>query len=906
MNSLIKKLLIVVMFSLITACGDDSDTEQSIDPVTATAPEPTPDPTPELEIIPEPVSFEIIFDETNFEVQYDKSLVVPFTLIKNMEHSVEIDLSTPPSLGEVKINVNTFEYTPSGILGEDTLTLSISDDENTVEQEVKLLVSDRSPHLVLSDPIYGLSTELKDGVTVWGYNLGDQQNDSTIELCDLAGQCLAMPSITHWKNTESNLPSTLEELSTSQTIQEVNFSIPETSHGEKYILIKNQFGTTTLPFTVRPKTFEIAFDETNFEVQFDQDITIPLNITLDEGNSVITSLSTNPSIGTATIIDNKINYIPLGTLGKDSLTISITDNNKTIEQKLEFLVSDRAPHLAFSDITSGPSKGLGDKKGSGAIVTVWGYKLGEAQNASLIELCDPNNICSEAAHVYYWKNADGELPGGPANLFESHGMQEVSFSIPNTDDGAGSIKLTTGFGSSSLPFTVRPGNIYHVKTGGDNKNNCSFSIPCSYINGDINGGSQGGLGNGKLVAGDIVYSHGVQEPTFSGGGIEAGMFMRSIVGTEAAPVAMVAYPDPDNFSTVTSAHRGLNNYLSEGIVTSKYAIAVGYADPALPANAGEPSKSNFHLSASRNGRGIGNLLIQKPNTCFTGWSGAIVSGGDGGQNYKAFGNHIKDLGCDNSSRYAHTLYMSIRNEAAVITKPWEIGFNYLDNNNVFYGIHNYDESYTGDCGTMTGTLKIHNNVILNQRGAGINIGTRDAANPKVACWAADMEIVNNVLINVGLGVVAEDGVANSGAIQVGGDLSGNSLIISNNTVYGHGDDTSIVADGGIKMVSIRYNWSNPLVVMNNNVFVQTTDLPWFVTTEKLTGSNNSFWSTATNSPNNPYSLDNNIIVDPRITILGSRVMLDTDSPLIDAGITAASPLDVYGEMRGNTVGAVQK
>ena len=871
------------------------------EPAPIAAPEPDPITTPE----PAPKSFEVTFNETSFEVQFDQSIVIPFDLIKDEGHSVTVALSAPPSLGKVNINVNTFEYIPSGVLGEDTLTLSINDNEKTVEQQFDFLTSDRTPYLVLSEPIYGISTELEDGVTVWGYNLGEQQNHSTIELCDLSGLCLAIPSITYWKDANASLPSTLEELSASQSIQEVNFSIPETSHGDKYILIKNQFGSTTLPFTVRPKTFEVAFDETNFEVQFDQDLTIPLNITLDEGHVVIMSISVSPSLGEVTIVDNKISYIPSGTLGKDSLTISITDDNKTVEQEITFLVSDRAPHLAFSDLISGPSEGLGDKKGSGVIVTVWGYKLGETQNESLIELCDSNDVCSEAEYIYYWKNADGKLPGGPANLYESHGMQELSFSIPKTINGAGAIKLTTDFGSSSLPFTVRVGNIYHVATGGSNTNNCSFSTPCAYINGDINGGSKGGLGNAKLVAGDIVYSHGVQEPTFSGGGIEAGMFMRSIVGTEMAPVAIVAYPDPNNFSTITSAHRGLNNYLSEGIVTSKYSIAVGYADPMLPPNAGDSSKSNYHLGASRNGRSIGNLLIQKPNTCFTGWSGAIVSGGNSGQNYKALGNHIKNLGCDNSSRYAHTMYMSIRNEAVVITKPWEIGFNYLDNNNVFYGIHNYDESYTGNCGLMTGTLKIHNNVILNQRGAGINIGTRDATSPKIACWAVDIEIVNNVLINVGLGPLAEDGVGNAGAIQVGGDLSGSSLVISNNTVYGHGDAISIAAVTPTMLV-VNYGWSDPLVVMNNNAFLQTSDLPWIVSSETITGSHNSFWSIATSSANNPYSLDNNIIVDPKMTILSSKVILATDSPLIDTGTPAASPLDVYGEMRGKTVGAVQK
>ena len=170
---------------------------------------------------------------------------------------------------------------------------------------------------------------------------------------------------------------------------------------------------------------------------------------------------------------------------------------------------------------------------------------------------------------------------------------------------------------------------------------------------------------------------------------------------------------------------------------------------------------------------------------------------------------------------------------------------------------------------------------------------------------SDIEIVNNVLINVGLGPLAEDGVGNAGAIQVGGDLSGSSLVISNNTVYGHGDAISIAAVTPTMLV-VNYGWSDPLVVMNNNAFLQTSDLPWIVSSETITGSHNSFWSIATSSANNPYSLDNNIIVDPKMTILSSKVILATDSPLIDTGTPAASPLDVYGEMRGKTVGAVQK
>jgi len=922
MNNLTKIFCSVLILTLITACGGESDTAQESALVPAPAPVPTPEPapepapTPELEVVPEPENFEIIFDETNFEVQYDKSLVVPFTLIKNMEHSVEIDLSTPPSLGEVKINVNTFEYTPSGILGEDTLTLSISDDENTVEQEVKLLVSDRSPHLVLSDPIYGLSTELKDGVTVWGYNLGDQQNDSTIELCDLAGQCLAMPSITHWKNTESNLPSTLEELSTSQTIQEVNFSIPETSHGEKYILIKNQFGSTTLPFTVRPKTFEIAFDETNFEVQFDQDITIPLNITLDEGNSVITSLSTNPSIGTATIIDNKINYIPLGTLGKDSLTISITDNNKTIEQKLEFLVSDRAPHLAFSDLISGPSKGLGDKKGSGVIVTVWGFKLGESQGNSIVELCDLDNACSEAAHVYYWKNADGQLPSGPANLYESHGMQEIAFSIPNISNGEKNIKVSNDFGSSTLPFTVRDGLIYHVTSqGNDESGNGSFEKPWLTV----------AKADSIIGAGSTLYIHDVTTGNENTSQViynNRGASMSSL----EAQFSYVSYP---NTRPEAIGHRVFSVYAgstdtTKGFVISKLSLFAADSDEDefnQPINS--RGASSYAISGTADGRAIGNYITDAHPEDLTGAcpdaeQAAITAGAletDGVSNFKVLGNHIKDYGCDGTSRFQHTTYLTIRSGSAnrQLVAP-EMAWNYLQNNQASSGLHYFDENHSGkDCGQFTTPFNIHDNFVINQAGPAITIGAGCPVN-------TTFNIYNNVAINVGLKADFDSETSNSGmklgVLILDEHIDFTSTInFDHNIFYNISTDAQVGDDWFVSCIGLSSAFDKLTINWNANVCYTELDIPFLASNylgdsleAKFTGANN-VWYTSTASPIKSIvpSWDTNpIITDPLFIIDRKKVEVSANSPLIGKSENTLLR-DIYGQLRitPSTTGAVE-
>ena len=78
-----------------------------------------------------------------------------------------------------------------------------------------------------------------------------------------------------------------------------------------------------------------------------------------------------------------------------------------------------APKLNFSDLISGPDTGLNDGQGSGVVVTFWGQQLGDVQGSSSITFIDSSGK-SFTPYVYYWKKADGKLPGGPANLYASH------------------------------------------------------------------------------------------------------------------------------------------------------------------------------------------------------------------------------------------------------------------------------------------------------------------------------------------------------------------------------------------------------------------------------------------------------------------------------------------------------
>ncbi|OGS34900.1 MAG: hypothetical protein A2293_05060 [Elusimicrobia bacterium RIFOXYB2_FULL_49_7] len=206
------------------------------------------------------------------------------------------------------------------------------------------------------------------------------------------------------------------------------------------------------------------------------------------------------------------------------------------------------PALNFSDIVSGPKTGNTDGAGGlapaehGSIVTIWGNYLGESQGSSKLYFKDSSGMSHEVAHIYYWKNADGKLPGGPAELSAYHRMQEIAFSIPASAaegpgyiyavvNGVKSINGETG-SSDSLPFTIRAGNIFFIREGGsDTVGDGSWNNSWASLEATVAGG------NGKIGAGDIIYSVGVRATH----GLSVGKNAQ-IEGTDEAHIVIAAYP----------------------------------------------------------------------------------------------------------------------------------------------------------------------------------------------------------------------------------------------------------------------------------------------------------------------------------------------------------------------------
>lgn len=561
-----------------------------------------------------------------------------------------------------------------------------------------------------------------------------------------------------------------------------------------------------------------------------------------------------------------------------------------------------APILRFTDIISGPSTGLGDGLGVGSVVTVWGQGFGILQGSVFVT--DSLGVKRSASHIYYWQQSNGQAPASPAQLWRSHLMYECAFSLPECADGLATISIEKADGTASvnsLPFTVRAGRILWLAPDGNNANVGTFESPKAYINAGASGSS--GLGN-SLQAGDIVYSRGVKEPLIDG----RGMYIRGAMGTLENQIAIVAYPT-ENHSEVEGDWWGVHPYLSEAIVLSKYKVSVGHITIPPTGTVIEANPSNNQVKCSKNGRAVGNYLFDREGFCSTGQSGAFVGNGNASSGYQVLGNHIYDVGCDGTSHYQHTTYLTVRDSAETVD-AWAIEFNFLEDCKAKYGIHSYDEAFGGNaCGIINGTLKINFNVVVNQKGSAINIETSTYGSG-VDCWDVNAQVIGNVAVNCGMGPVAEpaNGVSPF-AITIGGDWNPELVTVESNLIYGYSDESSreIAPPAAVRLFFRR---GTPAVNFNQNVIVSFGDYEVIReqagNTATLSGTHNAYHRTVSGTNTLPVSLSDSIIDNVGVILNGYIVDIQPDSPLRNVtGLTHTYNYDIYGSPRANTVGPIE-
>lgn len=414
------------------------------------------------------------------------------------------------------------------------------------------------------------------------------------------------------------------------------------------------------------------------------------------------------------------------------------------------------PVLYFSDIVSGPKAGNSDTSGGrtgadGAIVTIWGRNLGGTQGSSKVYANG-----AEAASCYSWSNATA-----PADLYTYHQMQMVSFQVSRlAQDGAGQITIVVnGKQSNSLPFTVRAGNIYFAKTSGsDDTGDGSWGNPWQTIPKAAD----------SLAAGDIAYiGNGVDQITETNYGAAVNL---GSDGAEGNPKALIVYPGATSHVGHAAGERAFGVWNDAG---SGYSVHWVLAKFTM-------TTGQIGVSGQTGFRVVGNYLTAPHGD---GWDGAI---GGVGNNVYILGNELENVGSANGSKYYHAIYISGRRQdtgpRAATESNREVAWNYIHDGLSNRAINIYSEQ---DFSAFIQQHRIHDNVIVNQRGDGILLGYY---------VSGDNWVYNNLVIHAGLGpefLDDEGGLDPSyhAGMHIGSgheQVAQTALYVYNNTLYGNG------------------------------------------------------------------------------------------------------------------------
>jgi len=445
------------------------------------------------------------------------------------------------------------------------------------------------------------------------------------------------------------------------------------------------------------------------------------------------------------------------------------------------------PYICFTDLTSGPSTGNSDNSQigqvagqDGAIVSLWGKNLGSSQGSSQVL------VGGQIARIYRWGNATA-----PAELYNTLGLQMVEFQIPGTlSMGATDIKVVVnGVTSNTLPFIIRTGNIFFLKTtGDDNAGNGSWTNPWATLDNTSNTGALD-----KINPGDIIYlCDGVNHTILAG---DRATIDLGNPGTESEPKAIIGYPGAIASIGNTAIEK------SYALWVSGFGPTINWVIAKLQLAAQTEAASMYH-----NFRVVGNK-ITAPNG--DGPSGAVT--GQGNHLY-FLGNELTNIGSSTTSKLYHPIYFQSAESCSGPRLPTEsdreIAWNNMHDNLAYDGINIYRECISS--AYMT-NHRVHDNYILNQTGCGIRIGDYVVGEN----W-----FYNNVVINAGLGPDPPTEQAMHVPVYIHAGWEGTTTLIHfyNNTIYGGG------FTGGAAWASsmVGFAFNHPLSIdFRNNIIVST-------------------------------------------------------------------------------------
>ena len=559
-------------------------------------------------------------------------------------------------------------------------------------------------------------------------------------------------------------------------------------------------------------------------------------------------------------------------------------------------IASADPYIAFQDITDGLKSGLGDSLGEGAIVTIWGNGLGSSQGTSKVYYKDSLGVSREAAHVYYWKASDGELPSGPASLPTVYfALTEIAFSIPSASaDGAGKIYVKVGGqNSNEVDFYARStGRFWFVSLTGSDGAPGTYAAPRQTI-------SALTQTTALLDPGDTIYALGSYVNTLLTIQI-GGSTGNQLNGTANNMYGIMPYP---------------------GARLSVKMVDMSYANDYWVVSKIETTNNSMGIQGSAFGRIIGNDVHGNGGNFSESSSDGMIDAGadfwnpttqeDYVNGIVIIGNEIHHSGDVFTTNRPHATYLRIRS----CYRPWDfyaptLAYNYVHDNGVRYGLHWYDEGScvryaAGECelqttstcgGNLQDDILIYNNVIENQEGPGIGV---THASQYTTTFGA--KIFNNLLINTGKNYLPR--TAGGYALAIRGSTLGGHFIVANNTIYGYGQYD---VDGGALWIPYlagqtssgpsTYEWKN-------NIIVDTEGKPWHFDSALKTPTviTTNIWRSTTVTP--PTFDTSPITADPLFTNVATNdFTLQSTSPARDTGTSQASLFtrDLKGVLRGST------
>jgi uncharacterized protein (TIGR03437 family) len=524
-----------------------------------------------------------------------------------------------------------------------------------------------------------------------------------------------------------------------------------------------------------------------------------------------------------------------------------------------------APALMFTDLVSGPATGNSDNSQpgqvageDGAIVTVWGKNLGTTPGVI--------RVGGVTARIYTWGNATA-----PANLSVRHGMQMVAFQIPRqVPPGLTAIQASVGgVTTNTLPFTVRAGPIYFVRANGsDTTGDGSWAKPWAKVS----------RATANLPRGAIVYiGDGVWQNTQDGDRSTLNLDSDpAALGTAELPKALVAYPGA-NAKIGTESLDAWSTFVSGAPTPSTYWVISKLV--LTGRNIAATYNTGFRI--------IGNHISAPRGDDQTGAIGGIDSA-----NLYVLGNELTNCGYPGTSKLYHPMYIQSREANSPPKLPdsdnREIAWNYLHDNHAFDGVNFYREGQYSSYMTNT---RVHDNVIINQTGRGMLIGTFLTGDQNY--------FYNNVIIKAGLGPAPTGPFVNDPAfgyvcVDINAGAIGNpptTIHFYNNTLVGCGFGSGPSNTDGAVSVGNAYTFD---LVFKNNIIV-SEGFPFvtaYSTTSRTRASNNVWYGNGGPVPGATASeiFAGAITGDPKFVnrAIGD-VRLLAGSAAIDRG-SAASPV----------------